>query len=176
MQIQKSGENELKITIDEKDLGEFKGLDKNGNCYFKFDFKDKSGMIFKLRVPHEVGYELVLLMREQLIKFFGNTNRLSNILNSKEKLEFEKLKEALIENKSLEEKIDLKRSISYNNKYFDKMGEKISEIEIQQEEAIIENIKKQSLINKQDIKNIYKLDKLGRDKLKKLEGVKENEN
>lgn len=52
----------------------------------------------------------------------------------------------------------------------------MAEIEIQQEEAIIENIKKQSLINKQDIKNIYKLDKLGRDKLKKLEGVKENEN
>lgn len=55
-------------------------------------------------------------------------------------------------------------------------GVKISEIEIQQEEAIIENIRKQSLLNKEDIKNIYKLDRIGRNKQKMLGGAKENEN
>ena len=129
----------IKITIDEKDNATWKGLDKGGNCFFKFDFSNKNGETLKLRVPSETGYAMILLMRDELIKFF-ETNAWTTLLNSKEQLEFGKLKEALCDNKTLTEKMSLKRSLQYNHKYFKKYANKINEIELGQEEKLIENM------------------------------------
>lgn len=136
--------------METQDLGEWKGLDKKGNCFFKFDFTDKSiNQKIKLRVPSEVGFELVLLMRTQLIKFMGEDRRMNTLLNSAEKLEFNKLKEALVDNKDLIEKFSLKKSIKYNVDYFDSIGKKISEIELQQEENLVKDMDLQKKLQKQ---------------------------
>ena len=123
----------------------FKGLDKKGNCYFKFDILSEDGSKFKLRVPQSVGFEMVLLMRNQLLKFFDNDRNLF-LLNSKEKLEFNKLKEALVDNKDLVEKMNLKASLRYNQQFYEEYSDKINEVELKQEEALVESINNQKYL------------------------------
>lgn len=138
MKIAREG-NELKVTVEEQDTTLWKGLDRNGNCFFKFDFSDKSGLTVKVRVPSETGFAMILLMKEELVKFF-RSNNWKTVLNSKEEIEFQKLKEALVDNKDLESQMSLRKSQKYNLDYFEKYGEKINEIELAQEEAITQNI------------------------------------
>jgi hypothetical protein len=93
----------------------------------------------KVRVPSETGFAMILLMKEELVKFF-RSNNWKTVLNSKEEIEFQKLKEALVDNKDLESQMSLRKSQKYNLDYFEKYGEKINEIELAQEEAITQNI------------------------------------
>ena len=139
MKLQTEGKN-LKITVELQDLGRWKGLDRNGNCYFKFDFSDRSGQTVALRVPAEIGREIILLMRDELIKFLER-NQWSSVLNSKEKIEFQELKRTLVDNKDITESFSLKKSLGYNKKYFGKIGEKINEIELKQEESLCNEFK-----------------------------------
>ena len=89
-----------------------------------------------------------LLMREQLIKFMGKNN-LSVILNTKEKLCFQKLKETLADNKDLIEKFNLKKSLAYNTKFFKKVGQKISDIELKQEENLVNDMALQKKLQRE---------------------------
>jgi len=150
MKIEKESPEVMKITVEEKDIAEWKGLDKDGHCFFKFDFKDRnSNQKIKVRVPHQVGYEMILLMREQLVKFMGNS-RIDLLLNSAEKLVFQDLKEALVDDKDMVEKFALDKSIKYNMKHFKELGEKISNIELAQEENLIKDMALQKKLQQQE--------------------------
>lgn len=90
-------------------------------------------------------------MRDQLIKFFENERNLF-LLNSKEKLEFNKLKKALVDNKDLVEKMNLKASLRYNQQFFEKYSDKINDIELKQEEALVESINNQKYLQVKEFK------------------------
>jgi hypothetical protein len=129
---------------------EFKGLDKSGNCYFKFDVSNREQPTkVKLRITDETAFEMLLLMRDQLKKFLQNP-KFNVMLNSKEKLDFYRLKEALVDDKSLEVKFATKKSIEYNIKHYGKLGAKISEVELKQEEALSELMRKQKIEQKKE--------------------------
>jgi len=144
---------------------DFKGLDKHGNCYYKFDFVDRqSGNKIKLRVPADVGFEMILLFSEQLKKLFKNGRKL-DLFNSNEKLEFSKLKDALINDKTLDVKYNLKGSIKYNSDYFAKYANRINEIELKQEEALAKSIANQKALDFKEYK-----EQLDKTKINFIEG------